>query len=157
MLNDIDSDAPPSLQKGKFLGELVRPRWKELVAFFESKKAPGECKGIADAYAQCVRETGNYVSDAMEKIQSVMDAMSGDMTSGGEEDVYRSQAEATKELYKMLDTNDTMIDEAGIRADKGVRSICDRYGVRKWFEIKGDIGGGGLSAMPSIPMPGMGQ
>lgn len=131
----------PSVGKAKDIANGVRPQWKELASEFETKEPPEECQNIAGEYRQTLRETGATVSDIIGVINN----------EAGEPQT------AIQKLREIMTNHKTMIDEPAKRADTGVAQICDKYGVRKWFDIKGDVGGGGLFAMPSIPMPGMGQ
>lgn len=131
----------PSVGKAKQIADEVRPKWKELAVEFEAKEPPEECKTVAGNYDQALRETGATVSDIIGVIN----------TEAGEPQT------AIQKLREIMTNHKKMIDEPAKRADTGVGDICDKYGVRKWFDIKGDVGGGGLFAMPSIPMPGIGQ
>jgi hypothetical protein len=131
----------PSVGKARDIANEVRPKWKELAAEFEAKAPPEECQSIAGEYDQALRETGATVSDIIDVINN----------EAGE------PQSAIEKLRGIMTSHKKMIDEPAKRTDDGVARICDKYGVRKWFEIKGDVGGGGLFAMPSIPMPGIGQ
>ncbi len=130
----------PSVSKARDIAANVRTEWKSLNTEFESKVPPEACRTIAADFGQTLRETGATVGDIIDIINN----LGTDPHS------------AVNRLREIMDANKKMIDEPAIRADKGVQAICDHYGETKWFSIKGDVGGGGMFAMPAIPAIGGG-
>jgi len=138
---DEGKQEAPTIEKAKSIANDVKPAWQDLQTFFESMPPPEECRTIAADYGQTLQETGATVSD----ILGIVATASGDPQG------------SVEKLRGIMKSNKAMIDEPAVRADHGVQAICDKYETRKWFEIKGDVGGGGLFAVPSIPVPGIGQ
>lgn len=130
----------PSVSKARDIAANVRSEWKSLNTEFESKVPPEACHTIAADFGQALSETGATVGDIIDIINNLGTDPHG----------------AVNRLREIMDANKKMIDEPAIRADKGVQAICDQYGETKWFSIKGDVGGGGMFAMPSIPSVGGG-
>lgn len=130
----------PSIEKARSIASDVKPAWQDLKTFFESMPPPEACRTIAADYGQTLQETGATVSD----ILGIVETAQGDPQG------------AVEKLRGIMKSHKSMIDEPAVRADRGVQAICDEYDTRKWFDIKADVGGGGLFTMPSIPVPGVG-
>lgn len=130
----------PSVSKARDIAANVKPQWQQLNTDFEAKPPPEACRTIAADYSQTLRETGATVGDIIDVINN----LGTDPHS------------AVARLREIMGANKKMIDEPALRADKGVQAICDQYEERKWFSIKGDVGGGGMFAMPSMPSLGGG-
>lgn len=112
--------------------EEFSPGWDELIEFFDSKPAPNECIAARNAYDQHLSEIKWHV----DQIRTVFSSLGGDM-----ENVSKMQ-EKIEELMKMSETHKGAVDVAGNDTDRQVQLICDKYGVRKWFKIEGNVGGG---------------
>ncbi len=125
----------PSVSKARDIAANVRPQWQELNIEFEGKAPPEACRTIAADYGQTLRETGATVGDIIEIINNLG----------------TDPQTAVARLREIMNANKKMIDEPAVRADQGVQAICDLYGERKWFSIKGDVGGGGMFTMPGVP------
>lgn len=129
----VEQTEAPSVSKARDIAAKVRPDWEALSRDFADKKPPQECESIAAEYEQALKETGATVSDIIEVIN----------TLGGD------PQQAVTKLQSIMANHKKMIDEPAKRADEGVASICEKYSERKWFTIRGDVGGGGMFAMPS--------
>lgn len=123
------------VQKAGKIAEGVRPAWAALTRDFNAKGPPDECQPIADNYDQALRETGATVGDIIDILYGL----------GG------SPQEAIGKLEGIMSKHKDGIDKKAVEADKQVQAICDKYGTRKWFTIKGDIGSGGMLSMPTLP------
>lgn len=132
---------PPTITSAKKSAEELRKDWVALNEFFDSKPPPERCKTVASQYGQALRETGTFITDIVGELGKA------------QEDPHAAIAR----LNEFLKTNKEMIDKPAMEADKGVQEICDEYDVRKWFTVRGDIAGGGMFAMPNVPMPGIGN
>jgi predicted nucleic acid-binding Zn ribbon protein len=130
--NEGDKE-PAGYTKGKVLD--LRPKWVDLITFFDSKKPPEECVPIADDFDRALNEIPGMMGDI------------GDILNGKNE-----PEQALQKLKKMQNGSYSDIDRYFQRCDQKVSAICDKYDVHKWFNIKGDVGGGGmLGAGASLP------
>ncbi|QYK53327.1 MAG: hypothetical protein KF824_00200 [Fimbriimonadaceae bacterium] len=135
-LSNPDSGEPDSPDKvAKNAMSDRRPEWQELQKFFLSVPPPSECAPIQASYSQHLGECSAMFGEVM------------DIFSGIAED---PQSALTK-AYSMLGKSTGRVDEFGIQTDSQVKEICDKYHTRKWFEIKGDVGGG---IGPVLGLPG---
>ncbi len=132
--NEPEKTESPKVEETKNVLADVRPAWKDLDTFFNSKPPPDACREIASNYDQALRETGGTIGDIIDIMNSAADPH-----------------QAVAKLQEIMRTNKKLIDEPGRKTDQGVQAICDYYKTRKWFSISGDIGGGsGGFAVPSI-------
>lgn len=113
---------PGTVTKGKF--EDMRPKWEALVTEFQSKQPPDECKPIADDYYDALSEIPGEIAD----IEDVLNQVNSDPQAA----LVKAQA-MQSESYKTIDSKFAS-------ADGRVQAICDKYGVKKWFNI-GERGG----------------
>jgi len=120
--------APSPAQRARMDTEAMRRAWVDLHAKFLSRQPPAECQPIADRYDQVLRETGGMMGDILQAI------------AGAEQD----PSSAISTLQSMKGRSKEMIDGPAREADRGVASICERYGVPKWFAIQSDENGGGI-------------
>lgn len=121
---DVENKTP-----SQEIGEEARQQkeaWKKLIEDFDSLPPPTECVPIRNAYAQCLGET-------QEMLTEVLDAFRLSDTD---------PKAAVNGLMKLRGKSHTRIDIAGHETDVLVQDICDRYAVRKWFSISNDVGGG---------------
>lgn len=109
-----------------------RKGWRDLIQSFASKAPPEECIPIRNRYDTALSETGAMMSDLLEIIAGI-DWLDSEAT----------QKDLLGKLYAMQGTS-KVIDEAGNETDGLVQEICDKYEVRKWFKVSGDIGDSGL-------------
>ncbi len=115
-------DEPSSVTKGKF--ENLRPQWKDLLSEFESVPPPEECKPIANDYDIALTEIPGMISDLEDLLNQV--------STNPQAALIKAQTMQSKS-YKNIDQNFA-------QTDVRVQAICDKYGVKKWFNI-GDKGG----------------
>ncbi|MBS1723535.1 MAG: hypothetical protein JSS66_11345 [Armatimonadetes bacterium] len=102
-----------------------RKAWAALIKDFDSLPPPPECVPIRDAYSQCLGETSVMINDVLRVV-------------GGSTDDPKA---AVATLMKMRGQSESRIDVAGKQSDRLVQDVCDKYEVRKWFTVNGDIGG----------------
>lgn len=129
-LTSDDPDAPITPPHEDFKAEIakIRSTWNELNDGFNSVPPPEECVPIQRSYDQALRETGAMMQDVL--------AIVNDSTDKPDE--------AVAKLIKMQGGSTSRIDEPARRTDRQVADICDKYETRKWFDITGDVGGGGM-------------
>lgn len=109
-----------------------REDWRALLEEFASVPPPAECVPIRDAYERALRETSGMMMD-------LLDAMDRAFSSADPQ----VKQQIVSELNLMKGKSQS-IDEAGRETNRMVQEICDKYETRKWFDVAGDIGGGGL-------------
>lgn len=107
----------------------IQATWTELDRFFASVPPPQECQPIANEYHLVLRNTGQMIGELLRQLERA------------EQD---PQA-AISALMAMQGQSSERIDKPAVRTDAMIFNICERYGVRKWFEVKSDFGGGMLS------------
>jgi hypothetical protein len=144
LLNDVgnpdsrtDPNHPPNLDAMAKVATQAKQDWSELTDFFNSKAPPTECVPIRNEFDETIRETGAEIGDVI------------GVLAGGEADPEGSK----RKLQAMSDTSEKSIDKHGEATDALVAQICNKYHTAKWFDIKGDIGGGTLQGAVGIPMP----
>lgn len=118
--------------------EDARSAWRAIRDEFTSMPPPAECTPIRDQYEIALRETSGMMID-------LLSALDRAMTSDNVED----KQKIVSELYAMKGTS-ASIDKAGQATDGLLADICRKYETPKWFGIAGDIGGGGMTAMPGF-------
>ena len=121
-----DDKAPNDYTKGKILD--MRPKWEELITFYRSVTPPEECRPLADDFDRALAEIPAMMGDMGE----ILNQASTDPTA------------AMQGIQKMKSGSYDGIDRYFARADEKLGSICAKYNKRKWFNIKQDVGGGGL-------------
>lgn len=131
----LDPDAPtypeqdpPSLKRTAEDAQKHSRAWAELTRFFNSVPPPAECVPIRNEYDQVVRETGLMMTDIIGVVQGSSS----------------SPQTALSSLMRMRGRSEERIDQPAIRTDSLVQELCDKYNTRKWFDVKGDVGGGML-------------
>lgn len=107
----------------------IRSTWVELDRFFASNPPPQVCQPIAAEYHLVLRNTGQMIEELLRQMERA------------EQD---PQA-ALSTLMAMRGQSSERIDKPAVRTDAMIFNLCEQYGVRKWFEIKADFGGGMLS------------
>jgi len=107
-------------------------KWVTLITFFDSVPPPTECVPIRNSYSQHIQEVKAY----MGQIHRIMQEIGTDM---GDTEKMKAKLD---ECRKMLATDGSAIDAAGKSTDDLVQQICDEYGVKKWFNVRGDVGEG---------------
>jgi hypothetical protein len=117
---------PGQYTKGKILD--LRPRWEELITFFRSYPPPQECQPIASDFDRAINE-----------IPAMMGDLGGILNSAGTD-----PTAAMQQVKKMQNGSYSDIDRYFARCDEKVSQICAKYNKRKWFNIKQDVGGGGM-------------
>ncbi len=116
------SQEPSAVTKGKF--EDLRPKWEALVTDFESVKPPAECQPLHDAYFSALNEIPGMITD----LEDLLNQVSTDPQAA----LVKAQGLQSKS-FKTIDKN-------FIESDGQVQSLCDKYELKKWFNI-GDKGG----------------
>lgn len=120
-------DKPPSeYTRGKVLD--FRPRWTELYDFFASVRPPQECQDLAEDYGKAMGEIPGQMGD----LADAMNQLTGNPT------------EALQSLQKLKGKSYEGIDRYFARSDEQVGRICAKYNKPKWFNVKTDVGSGGL-------------
>ncbi|MCC6730410.1 MAG: zinc ribbon domain-containing protein [Chthonomonadales bacterium] len=107
--------------------------WQQLSAAFLAKPAPGSCAGLRDAYldllgktAGAIAQVGGSLSQALGgDPQSALQTLSGMQGSG-------------------LGSASQQVADACRAADEALAAVCDRFGIRKDFDIRDEAGGGNL-------------
>lgn len=117
-----ESKEPADVTKGKF--ENLRPQWEDLVKDFESKQPPAECQGLHDDYFAALNEIPGMITDLEDLLNQV---------------ATNPQAALVK-AQGLQSTSYKTIDKNFIQADGRVQGLCDKYEMKKWFNI-GDRGG----------------
>lgn len=116
---------PPSKEIGDQASS-QKAKWRELIADFDSLPPPTECIPIRNSYSQCLGETQTMITEVLDAVRSASD----------------DPKAAVAALMKMRGKSESRIDVAANETDGGVQDICDKYGVKKWFGISADVGGG---------------
>lgn len=130
-----DPNHPPGLQKLADEATKAKQEWSDLVDFFNSKRPPTPCISLHDEYDETIRETGGEIGD-------VIDVLAGGVAQPDD---------SKRKLEAMRGTSEGSIDAHGEKSDQLLADLCSRYHTAKWFDIKGDIGGGALSAAFGVP------
>lgn len=113
-----------------------REEWSALRQDFLSLPPPPDCAPIQADYNQVLTETGAMMTE-------IMDAVS--MASENPDD-------ALSALTKMKGTSGGRIDNAAVATDRKVAEVCNKYQVRKWFDITADVGGGIMGRLGGLGM-----
>lgn len=123
---------PDTYTKGKILD--MRPRWMELIAFFNSKKPPAECQPLANDFNQAIGEIPGMAGDIADVLNTVG----------------TNPQAALEKLQKSKNKSNSGIDRYFARADEKLTRICNKYNTNKWFNIKTDVGGGMLGSFGGL-------
>lgn len=110
--------------------EAARQEWRDLTDAFAGRQPPAECVPIRGEYEVALRSTSAAVFDLIEILEAS-----------------NQEGADPKDLIGKLNSmkgESTNIDKAGKTTDELVQEICDKYNTKKWFDIAGDIGSGGL-------------
>jgi hypothetical protein len=117
---------PSGYAKGKILD--LRPRWEQLITFFNSVPPPAECKPVADDFNRAIGEIPGMMGD----LADVLNTAASDPQN------------ALKTVKKLQNTSYGDIDRYFGRCDQKVSQICNKYNMNKWFNIKTDVLAGGM-------------
>jgi hypothetical protein len=120
---------PGSYAKGKVMD--FRPRWEQLLAFFNSKVPPEECKPLAADFNRALGEVPGMMGD----IGDILNSVSNDPSA------------ALQQMQKFKGGSYGDIDRYFARADQKLSEICKKYDHNKWFNIKADVQGGSPISM----------
>lgn len=121
--------SPGDYAKGKVMD--FRPRWQQLVDFFNSVPPPEECKPLAADFNRALSEVPGMMGD----IGDVLNEISND------------PSRALQDANKMKGGSYGDIDRYFARADQKLSDICAKYDHNKWFNIKADVAGGSPLSM----------
>lgn len=113
-----------------------REEWDSLRQDFLSLPPPPDCAPIQAEYNQVLTETGTMMTE-------IMDAVS--MAS-------ENPDAALSALTRMKGTSGGRIDNAAVATDRKVAEVCNKYQVRKWFDIAADVGGGIMGRLGGLGM-----
>lgn len=131
-LTDPNSEVEsPAAGKVQNLAAEIQQQWMALSQDFNSLPPPPECAPLRTSYDAALQETAN---------QSYMVAQILEM-------VATNPQQSLDMIHQMQASPEgaATIANGRTQTDQGVGAICDKYGVRKWFEIPADIKvGGGL-------------
>lgn len=119
-------EAPSSYAQGKILD--LRPKWQQLVTFFNSVPPPAECRPIANDFNRAIGEIPGMMGDLGEILNGAM----ADPTT------------ALQNVKRIQNSSYGDIDRYFQRTDEKVGQICSKYNTRKWFNIKADVLAGGM-------------
>jgi len=125
---DEDKD-PGTYAKGKVMD--FRPRWDQLLQFFNSVPPPEECKPLAADFNRALGEVPGMMGDI------------GDVLN----DVTTDPSAALQKANKIKGGSYGDIDRYFARADQKLSDICAKYEKNKWFNIKADVQGGSPLSM----------
>ncbi len=106
-----------------------RLEWQQLKTLFNSLRPPKECEKIESDYDQVLAETGGMITDILDIFDKAKE----------------HPEEAIGQLKAMQGKSSSRVDSLAKDADKKVGEICSKYKNTKWFDISGDIGGGGMT------------
>ncbi len=120
---DGDKD-PQTYAKGKVMD--FRPRWEQLITFFNSKVPPEECKPLAADFNRALGEIPGMMGD----VGDILNTVSSDPNA------------ALQQAQKLKGGSYGDIDRYFGRADVKLTEICKKYEHNKWFNIKTDVQGG---------------
>ncbi len=124
-----EDKSPGDYAKGKVMD--FRPRWQQLVDFFNSVPPPDECKPLAADFNRALSEVPGMMGD----IGDVLNNVSND------------PSKALQEANKLKGGSYGDIDRYFARADQKLSDICSKYDHNKWFNIKADVSGGSPLSM----------
>jgi hypothetical protein len=122
--SEAEDSSPSDTARASF--DQLRPDWAQLVADFQSKAPPAECKPMADDYLRAISEIPGMNSD----LAAVLEGASTD------------PAKALEAAMNLQNKSGGVIDRYLGETDGKVADICRKYETRKWFSIKSDVGGG---------------
>jgi hypothetical protein len=122
--SEAEDSSPSDTARASF--DQLRPDWTQLIADFQSKAPPAECKPIADDYLRAISEIPGMNSD----LAAVLEGASTD------------PAKALEAAMNLQNKSGGVIDRYLGETDGKVADICRKYETRKWFSIKSDVGGG---------------
>lgn len=105
-----------------------REDWNRLTDSFVAVSPPAECIKLRDDYNVALRETGAMFGQVMDALEQASTSPEAALTA----------------LQEMQNTSAPRIDQFAKDADRIIREICDKYLTRKWFDVTGDVGGGGM-------------
>lgn len=135
--SDGDEDKSPNdYAKGKMMD--LRPKWEQLIQFFNSVPPPAECQPLASDFNRAL----NQIPDAMGDL--------GEILNGAMDDPQK----ALQSAKKMQNGSYNDIDRYFGRADQKLSDICSKYRHNKWFNIKTDVLAGGMMGKFSTLGPG---
>jgi len=113
-----EGQSPSDVTKGKF--EDLKPAWEDLITEFQSVPPPKECEPIANDYYAGLSEIPGMTSDINDVLNQVASS---------------SPQQALQKAYSLQNKSYDTIDRSFSQTDKRVQAICDKYNVRKWFNI----------------------
>lgn len=132
---DPTDKEPADVTKGKF--EDLKPQWEGLIKDYRSKEPPEECKKLADDYYAALSEIPGQIAD----LEDLLNQVNSD-----------PQAALVK-AQTMQNSSYKNIDVKFASADTRFQGICDKYHMKKWFNI-GEKGS--MFAQPSLGSGGLG-
>ena len=117
---------PGTYTQGKILD--LRPRWEELIVFYNSMPPPEECQPLAADFGRAINEIPGMMGDLGDVLNSIA----------------TSPESALQQAQKLRNTSHEGIDRYFARADQKLGEKCSKYGRNKWFNIKSDVGSNGI-------------
>lgn len=139
LLNDSGTDEDltnPELPVKEKIEDSQAP-WRQLIRDFQAVEPPEECKDLADEYYAGLNEVPAAMNDLNDIVKSI---------SGPDGATTDAAEKALQKLYSVQNTSFGTIDEHFAASDEMLSQICEKYSVRKWFNIATDLGGGSLGA-----------
>ncbi len=109
----------------------LRRSWEDLGRRFTAISAPTICLDAQGQYRKTLSETGAMMQELISAVRTAA----------------QNPQAALSALTAMQGTSKSRIDAPARATDSDVASICQKYNTPKWFEIKGDVGGGIMSQL----------
>lgn len=106
-----------------------RSRWDDIVSDFKTMDPPPQCVSLRDDYYRALSEIPGMAGDLFDVLNMVETDPQG----------------ALQKAQGMQSKSGNAIDKYFGQSDDDVGQICSHYNTSKWFDIKKDVGGGGLS------------
>ncbi len=119
----------------------IAGEWNQLTTAFQQRNPPNTCRDLHNKYYLQLSKMQQFTLEAIESLNTAMKAITDSMQGGSSNAVPQDQLSKLSDLKGRASPE---MDDAIRKADDALSEVCDRYRLRKEFDIKGDPNNSGM-------------
>lgn len=118
----------------------IAAEWNSLTGEFQKRTPPESCRDLHSKYYSHISKMQQFVLETQESLNSALKSITDSMQGSGNS-VPQDQVSKLADLKGRAGPE---MDESIRKADDALADVCERYHLRKEFDIKGDSSSNGL-------------
>lgn len=115
--------------------------WNSLTGEFQKRTPPESCRDLHGKYYMHLSKMQQFVLETQESLNTALKTITESMQGGNTNSVPQDQISKLSDLKGRAGPE---MDDSIRKADDALADVCERFHLRKEFDIKGDSGSNGL-------------